>query len=97
MPSLTREGTSRFVTTPRWRLHYNEAGQGQPVLLLHGSGPGATGWSNFAPNIAALAEHYRVLAVDMPGWGDSDPVTIDCPTLPSSSLSRKKMEIARQR
>ena len=77
MPSLTREGTSRFVTTPRWRLHYNEAGQGQPVLLLHGSGPGATGWSNFAPNIAALAEHYRVLAVDMPGWGDSDPVTIE--------------------
>ena len=52
---LTDEGTTRFVETPSWKLKYNEAGEGHPVILLHGSGAGATGWSNFAPNIAALA------------------------------------------
>ena len=45
--------------------------------MLHGSGPGATGWSNFHTNMTALAENYRVLAVDMPGWGESHPVTYE--------------------
>lgn len=69
---ITAESTSRYVTTPRFRVHYYEAGDGQPIILLHGSGPGATDWSNFAPNIAALARTHRVLALDMPGWGESD-------------------------
>lgn len=74
---LTYESTSRMVVTRRWAIHVNEAGVGhdETIILLHGSGPGATGWSNFSQNIPALAEHYRVLAVDMPGWGESDPVT----------------------
>lgn len=73
MPAeLTEAETSRFAQTSKWRIHYHEAGSGEPVILLHGSGPGATGWSNFNPNIAALAEHFRVFAVDMPGWGKSD-------------------------
>lgn len=70
--TLTDSGTSREVRTPDWKIHYNEAGEGHPVILLHGSGPGATGWSNFSPNIAVLAQDFRVLAVDMPGWGQSD-------------------------
>lgn len=69
---LTAESTSRFVQTAAHRIHYNEAGSGHPVILLHGSGPGSTGWSNFRTNIAALAENFHVYAVDMPGWGDSD-------------------------
>jgi len=75
--ALTDEGTSRNVLTKSWKLHYNEAGGGHPVILLHGSGPGATGWSNFSPNIAALAEDFRVLALDAPGWGGSDAATSD--------------------
>ena len=74
---LTDEATSRYVRTPSWNIHYNEAGEGHPVILLHGSGPGATGWSNFGPNMPALAERFRVIAVDMPGWGASDAVTFD--------------------
>ncbi len=74
---LTYEATSRTAQTPRWKIHYNEAGEGQPVVMLHGSGPGATGWSNFGPNMPALAERFRVIAVDMPGWGASDAVTCD--------------------
>ncbi len=74
---LTDEGTTRFVETASWKLKYNEAGEGHPVILLHGSGAGATGWSNFAPNIAALAQDFRVLALDAPGWGGSDAATAD--------------------
>lgn len=69
---LTAETTSKFIKTPSGRIHYNEAGSGYPVVLLHGSGPGASGWSNFQPNIPALSEHFRCLAIDMPGWGRSD-------------------------
>ena len=75
--NLTFEGTSRTVETRTWKIHYNEAGEGHPLLMLHGSGPGATGWSNFGPNLGVLAERYRVIAVDMPGWGLSDAVTVD--------------------
>jgi 2-hydroxy-6-oxonona-2,4-dienedioate hydrolase len=73
--TLTAEGTSRTVQTKSWKIHYNEAGEGPTLLMLHGSGPGATGWSNFGPNMAALADRFRVIAVDMPGWGASDTVT----------------------
>jgi 2-hydroxy-6-oxonona-2,4-dienedioate hydrolase len=56
----------RFVQTPTFRIHYHEAGSGRPLLLLHGSGPGTTGWSNFYPNIPVLAESFHVYAIDMP-------------------------------
>lgn len=69
---LTEASTSRFVDTPRWRMHYNEAGSGPAVIMLHGSGPGATGWSNFSANIEALSKNYRVILLDFPGWGKSD-------------------------
>lgn len=74
MLTITEEQTSRFVDTPSGRIHYNEVGEGPAIVFLHGSGPGATGWSNFAKNMAHLGEHFRCLAVDMPGWGKSDTV-----------------------
>lgn len=77
MTTITKDSAARSVTTKDWTLRYYEAGEGQPLILLHGSGPGATGWSNFADNIGALAEHFRVLAVDMPGWGESEAATVD--------------------
>lgn len=74
---ITFEGTSNFVDLPSGKVHYNKAGAGHPVILLHGSGPGATGWSNFAANISVLADHFAVYAIDMPGWGESSPVTFE--------------------
>jgi 2-hydroxy-6-oxonona-2,4-dienedioate hydrolase len=71
---LTEEATSRYVQLKDGKLHYNEAGSGHPVILIHGSGAGATGWSNFRTNIPALAERFHVYALDMMGWGKSDPV-----------------------
>ncbi|VWC31326.1 alpha/beta hydrolase [Burkholderia aenigmatica] len=75
--ALTQAQTSRTVKTRDWQFHYHEAGSGHPVILLHGSGPGATGWSNFSGNIDALAKQFHVYAVDMPGWGQSDSATVE--------------------
>lgn len=70
--SLTPESTSKFVQAGNIRLHYNEAGSGEAVIMLHGGGPGATGWSNFAKNIGPFSEKYRTFLVDQPGFGESD-------------------------
>lgn len=69
---LTKENTARVIDTKSWTIHYQEAGEGYPLIMLHGSGPGATGWSNFGPNMQELSKKYRVIAPDMPGWGASD-------------------------
>jgi pimeloyl-ACP methyl ester carboxylesterase len=48
-----------------------EAGDGPTVVMLHGGGPGASGVSNYSRNIDSLAEHFRVIVPDMPGYGRS--------------------------
>ncbi len=53
------------------RMHYHDEGAGEPVVLLHGGGPGASGWSNFGHNAAVLATVFRVLLPDQPGFGRS--------------------------
>lgn len=63
--------TERTVSIGRRDLFVTEAGTGPAVVLLHGGGPGATGVSNYARNIDALAEHFRVIVPDMPGYGQS--------------------------
>ncbi|MFE0359240.1 alpha/beta fold hydrolase [Streptomyces nigra] len=75
--ALTYESTKRIVRTPDYEIQINEAGEGHPVLLIHGTGPGATGWSNFAPNIGPLSQRFRVIAVTMPGWGESSPQSVE--------------------
>ena len=55
------------------RLHYLDEGQGPVVLWLHGSGPSASGFSNFKGNYPVLAEAgYRNIVLDLPGFGRSD-------------------------
>jgi 2-hydroxy-6-oxonona-2,4-dienedioate hydrolase len=73
--TLTKEQAARDIQTKDWKLRYYEAGDGYPVIMLHGSGPGATGWSNFSGNLEALGKHFHVYALDMPGWGDSQTCT----------------------
>ncbi len=53
-------------------LHYDEAGKGPTVVMLHGGGPGASGMSNFGRNLPVFAERFRTLVVDQPGYGKSD-------------------------
>ncbi len=69
--TATEGSTSRYVTANGMKLHYNEVGSGAPLLCLHGGGPGASAWSNFKQNIPAFAPRYRMLMLDMPGYGKS--------------------------
>jgi len=62
--------TSRTLEAA-YRLHYHEAGEGPALILLHGSGPGVTGWTNFGANLPVFAEHFRTIILDMPGFGGS--------------------------
>lgn len=63
-----------FTTKDGYQLHYHEAGtldSGKPsVMMLHGSGPGASGYGNFRGNFPFLAEHgYHVIIPDCLGYG----------------------------
>jgi len=85
--------TSRFADAAGMRLHYHEAGPASPdapaVVLLHGGGPGASGWSNFGRNLPVLAGRFRTLLVDQPGFGQSDrpPVTGNYFTFSADALA----------
>jgi pimeloyl-ACP methyl ester carboxylesterase len=62
-------------------IGYVEAGADEPLICLHGTGPGASGISNFARNITALAQRYRVIVPDLPRFGRSSKVVITEPRL----------------
>lgn len=73
MPAeLSHDETLREVTTEQGVLRYHEAGEGPTLLLLHGSGPGVTGWRNYRGVLPAFAEHFRCLVLEFPGFGVSD-------------------------
>ena len=59
---------SRFADVEGVKLHYLTAGQGEPVILLHGYAETSSMWE---PIIPTLAERFTVLAPDLPGIGDS--------------------------
>ena len=66
---ITLPGVSRYATIGGIRTHYVLAGQGKPVVLIHGLGASVATWRD---NLAPLAERLTVYAVDLPGHGDSD-------------------------
>jgi 2-hydroxy-6-oxonona-2,4-dienedioate hydrolase len=80
MTRFNEEDSSRFVQIEDGdrllHVHYNDLGDGDKVVvMLHGSGPGATGWANFNRNIDAVVDAgFRVLLINCPGWGKSDSV-----------------------
>jgi pimeloyl-ACP methyl ester carboxylesterase len=51
------------------KTSYLEAGDGEPVVMLHGSGPGVSAMANWQNNIGALSQRFRVLAPDIVGFG----------------------------
>jgi 4,5:9,10-diseco-3-hydroxy-5,9,17-trioxoandrosta-1(10),2-diene-4-oate hydrolase len=83
MAERTYESTSRTVKAAGLTLHYHEAAPvGRPddapvVIMLHGGGPGASGWSNFGRNLPVFAERFRTLLVDQPCYGRSDKPELD--------------------
>jgi pimeloyl-ACP methyl ester carboxylesterase len=60
------------------KTNFLEAGTGDPVVLIHGSGPGVTSYANWRLVLPALAENFRVVAPDMVGFGFSErPANIE--------------------
>lgn len=58
------------VETTLGPIHVTEAGEGEPLVLLHGGGPGASALANYRDNLPAFAG-FRVIMPDQPGFGGS--------------------------
>ncbi|MCB0547655.1 MAG: alpha/beta hydrolase [Phaeodactylibacter sp.] len=59
----------RYMDAAGIKTSYLEAGSGPPVVLLHGAGGGAVTWYKA---IGPLSRHFRVIAFDRPGYGESE-------------------------
>lgn len=75
---LSHDATSRQLGGAH-PVHYHVAGDGPGLLLLHGSGPGVSGWANFGENLPAFTRHYTVVVPDQPGYGSSYVPELDRP------------------
>jgi len=64
-----KEFESKSVDAGGLRTHYLEAGEGEPLLLIHGGGAGADSVGNWSSTIPAFAKNFRVIAYDMVGFG----------------------------
>ncbi|MEV0464920.1 alpha/beta hydrolase [Nocardia tengchongensis] len=64
-------GTGRTVRVGEREIYFVEVGSGPALVLLHGGGPGASGMSNYSRNVEVLAQRFRVIVPDMPGYGRS--------------------------
>jgi 4,5:9,10-diseco-3-hydroxy-5,9,17-trioxoandrosta-1(10),2-diene-4-oate hydrolase len=69
---LSKEQTERFITVNGIKLHYNEAGSGPALICTHGGGPGANAWDNSKAVFEQLSKTFRVILLDLPGWGESE-------------------------
>lgn len=60
----------RNIDTNRLRFEYLEGGKGEPLILLHGFGANKDNWTRIAKY---FTPHFRVIAFDLTGFGDSSP------------------------
>ncbi len=60
------------IRTGTFETNVHDAGRGEPVLLIHGSGPGVSAWANWRLVLPVLAEQRHVIAPDMVGFGTTD-------------------------
>ncbi|HET6231111.1 MAG TPA: alpha/beta hydrolase [Longimicrobiaceae bacterium] len=61
---------TKRVRAGRWNVRYREAGEGPPLVLVHGLGVSCDYWWRNGPALAAAG--FRVLAPDLPGFGRTD-------------------------
>ncbi len=72
--------TEGYIEADGFRIRYQEAGQGEPLICLHGAGG-----MRLSPSHALLAQHYRVIVFEAPGFGHS----------PANERSQSMPELAR--
>lgn len=78
MSSSASSFRGKYIDVGGIRTHYLDEGSGEPVVLVHGGGAGADGYSNWMSTIPLMAHEVRVIAVDMVGFGKTakpDPAT----------------------
>ena len=63
--------TYKYAQCQRGRIHFAEAGSGEPLLLMHATPRSHRSFRNMLP---LLAPHCRAIAIDTPGFGNSDPI-----------------------
>jgi 2-hydroxymuconate-semialdehyde hydrolase len=68
---MSNPETGKSVQLGPALTNYHDIGDGAPVLLIHGSGPGVSAWANWRLPIGALSQNFRCLAPDMAGFGYS--------------------------
>ncbi len=61
------------------RVAYSAVGAGTPVVFVHGSFASSLAWRRLVAKLDT--SHCRAIAVDLPGWGESDPSPEDCESL----------------
>src|SRR6266545_6105580 len=64
--------TEHYADVYNHKIHYNDVGKGPAFFCFHGGGPGSNAWDNTKHNLDELAEHFRCIIMDMPGYGLSD-------------------------
>ncbi|NPC55909.1 alpha/beta fold hydrolase [Caenimonas soli] len=69
-PAIPEIGKS--ITAMGLRTNYHDVGEGRPVVLLHGSGPGVSAWANWRLTMPVLAKQFRVIAIDLAGYGHTE-------------------------
>ncbi|WP_068063277.1 alpha/beta fold hydrolase [Nocardia xishanensis] len=88
----TYEDTIKQLETGEGTLHYHEAGAGEPLIMLHGSGIGVSGWKNFRGNLGFFAKHYHCYILEFPGFGISDPVEGEHPVISAGAAVVRFMD-----
>ncbi|MGE3771937.1 MAG: alpha/beta fold hydrolase [Gammaproteobacteria bacterium] len=63
----------RTIEAAGYATNYHDLGSGAPLLMLHGSGPGVSAFANWRLNMPALARDFRVIGVDLLGFGYTAP------------------------
>lgn len=76
MTTATKPATGEVILLDGVRTFFVDKGQGQALLLIHGSSPGGDGLFAWSPVLPALAPHCRAIVVDAPGYGDSDMLNV---------------------
>lgn len=69
MTGLAAPEVGKTVVANGISTNYLEAGAGEPVVLIHGSGPGVTAYANWRLTLPALARQFHCYAPDMAGFG----------------------------
>ncbi|MCL1815588.1 MAG: alpha/beta fold hydrolase [Treponema sp.] len=69
-----RPEIANSIQTGKFKTNYHDVGQGFPVTLLHGSGPGVTAWANWNRLFPLIRDDFRVIAPDMSGFGYTERI-----------------------